>query len=94
MNGRSSDFTSQHISNSRQVVGGEEDGAAGGRGAAGPSAEVEQEIDHLADAGDVEVGEGLVEQKQVRVGLKGAGERGALTHALRELADGAGERGV
>lgn len=26
MNGRSSDFTSQHISNSRQVVGGEEDG--------------------------------------------------------------------
>jgi hypothetical protein len=36
----------------------------------------------------VEVGEGLVQEEELGVGLKHAGERGALAHALRVLGDG------
>ncbi len=60
----------------------------------GPGAEVGEQLDHVLGAGDVEVGEGLVEQEEVGVGQEDAGERGALAHALGVLADGAGEGGV
>ena len=55
----------------------------------GPGAEVGEEFDHVAGGGDVEVGEGLVEEEEFGVGLEDAGEGGALAHALRVLADGA-----
>ena len=60
----------------------------------GPGAEVGEEFDHVVGGGYVEVGEGLVEQKEFGVGLEDAGERGALAHALGVLADGTGECGV
>jgi hypothetical protein len=60
----------------------------------GPGAEVEEEIDHVLGGGDVEVGEGFVEEEELGVDLQDAGERGALAHALGVLADRAGERGV
>ena len=48
----------------------------------------------MVGGGDVEVGEGLVEEEEFGVGLEDAGEGGALAHALGVLADGAGEVGV
>ena len=46
------------------------------------------------DAFDIHVGEGLVEQEQLGDGKQHAGERGALAHALRVLAEEAVEIGV
>ena len=43
---------------------------------------------------DIHVGEGLVEEEQLGDGKQGAGERGALAHALGVLAESAGEFGV
>ncbi len=74
-------------------MGGEDDGAAAAAGD-GPGAEVGEELDHVVGGGDVEVGEGLVEEEEFGVGLEDAGEGGALAHALRVLADGTGEGGV
>ncbi len=78
------------------LVGGDEDGAGSGAPLTGdgPGAEVGEEFDHVVGGGDVEVGEGLVEEEEFGVGLEDAGEGGALAHALRVLADGAGEVGV
>ncbi len=74
-------------------MGGDEDGAAAAAGD-GPGAEVGEEFDHVICGGRVEVGERFVEEEQFGVGLEDAGERGALAHALRVLADGAVEVGV
>ena len=57
------------------LMRGEDDGAIG-------LAEAGEEGDHLADAFNIHVGEGLVEKEQLGNGKKHAGERGALTHAL------------
>ena len=54
-------------------------------------AEAGQQLDHLAGALDVHVGEGLVEQQQLGHGEQHAGQRGALPHALRVVAEGAVE---
>ena len=64
------------------LVGGDDDGAVA-------LAEAGEQLDHLAGALDVHVGEGLVEQKQLGNGEQDAGQRGALAHALRVLAQGA-----
>ena len=53
-----------------------------------------QAFEHGVRGGDVEVGEGLVEQQQVGCGEQDTGERGALTHALGVLAQTAGILGV
>jgi hypothetical protein len=66
------------------LVGGYDDGAVA-------LAEFGKEMDHLADGFYVHVGEGLVEQEEFGCGEQDAGERGALAHALRVLAEGAGE---
>ena len=68
-------------------MGGEDDGAIG-------LAEAGEERDHLARAFDIHVGERLVEQEQLGDGEKNAGERGALAHALRVLAEEAIEIGI
>ena len=60
----------------------------------GPGSEVGEELDHVEGGGGVEVGEGLVEEEELGVGLEDSGEGGALAHALGVLADGAGEVGV
>ncbi len=52
-------------------------------------AEAREKLDHLARAFDIHVGKGLVEQQQLRHGKQNAGQRGALAHALRILAEGA-----
>ena len=57
-------------------------------------AEAGEERDHLARAFDVHVGKGLVEKEQLGDGEQHAGERGALAHALRILADEAVELGI
>ena len=57
-------------------------------------AEAGEERDHLARAFDIHVGERLVEQEQLGDGKQHAGERGALAHALRILADEAIEIGI
>ena len=57
-------------------------------------AEAGQQLDHLANRLDIHVGEGLVEQQQFRHGQQHAGQRSALAHALRVLAQGAVELGV
>jgi hypothetical protein len=57
-------------------------------------AEFGEELHHLADGFYVHVGKGLVEQEEFRGGEQDAGERGALAHALRVLAKGAGEIGI
>ncbi len=77
----------------RGLVGGEDDGACAAAGD-GPGAEVGEELDHCWADGDVEIGEGLVEEEEFGVGLEDAGEGGSLAHALGVLADGAGEVGV
>ena len=69
------------------LVGGDDDGAVA-------LAEAGEQLDHLAGGFDVHVGEGLVEQKKLGDGEQDAGERGALAHALRVLAEGAVEIGV
>ena len=69
------------------LVGGDDDGAVA-------LAEAGQQLDHLANGLDVHVGEGLVEQQQLGNGKQHAGQRGALAHALRILAQGAVERGI
>ena len=71
----------------RSLVGGEHDGPARGAQAA-------EQGDHLACAGSIHVGEGLVEQQQLGLGQQHPGQGSALAHALRVLADRAGERGV
>ena len=69
------------------LVRGEDDGAIG-------LAEAGEECDHLTDAFNIHVGEGFVEKKQLGHGEQHAGERGALAHALRVLAEKAVEIGV
>ena len=69
------------------LMRGEDDGAVG-------LAEAGEERDHLADAFDIHVGERLVEQEQLGNGEQNAGERGALAHALRVLAEEAIEIGI
>ena len=68
-------------------MGGEDDGAVA-------LAEAGEQLDHLAGGFDVHVGERLVEQEQLGNGEQDAGQRGALAHALRVLAEGAGEIGI
>jgi len=75
-------------------MSGDDDGAAVGAVGVGPGAEVGEEVDDRLGAGDVEVREGLVEQEEFWVGLEGAGEGGALAHALGVLGDGAFECGI
>jgi hypothetical protein len=69
------------------LMRGEDDGAVG-------LAEASEERDHLADAFDIHVGKGLVEKEQLGHGEEHAGERGALAHALRVLAEEAIEIGI
>ena len=69
------------------LVRGDDDGAVA-------LAEAGQQLDHLAGGFDIHVGEGLVEQKQFGDGEQNAGQRGALAHALRILAERAVEVGV
>lgn len=74
-------------------MSGEQDGAFAAA-SYWPGAEVGEQLDHVVSGGYIEVGEGLVEEKDFWIGLENAGERGTLAHALRILADGAAERGV
>ncbi len=53
-------------------------------------AEAGEQLDHLAGGFDVHVGEGLVEQEELGDGQQDAGQRGALAHALRVLAERCG----
>ena len=76
-----------------RLVRGQDDGATASFGQ-GPGEEVAQKLDHAVCGIYVEVGEWLVEQKKLGVGLQGAGEGGALAHALGVLSDRAGEGGV
>jgi hypothetical protein len=83
------------------LVGGKDDGAGTGTGvfiagdwSDGPGSEVGEEFDHVVGGGYVEIGEWLVEEQEFGVGLKDAGEGGALAHALGVVADGAGEVGI
>jgi hypothetical protein len=71
----------------RSLVGGEHDGAACGAKAA-------EQGYHLARAGSIHVGEGLVQQQQFRLGQQHPGQGSTLPHALRVLADRAGKRGI
>ncbi len=64
------------------LMGGEDDGAALG-------AEAGQEREHLAGAGCVHIGEGFVEEQQIRLWQQDSCQGRALTHALGILADGA-----
>ena len=57
-------------------------------------AEACEERDHLARAFNIHIGKRLVEQEQLGDGEQHAGERCALAHALRVLADEAVEIGV
>ena len=57
-------------------------------------AEPSQQLDHLADGFDVHIREWLVEQEQLGGREQYAGKRSALAHALRVLAQGAGEIGI
>ena len=61
-------------------MGGDDDGAIA-------LAESGQQLDHLVGRFDVHVGEGLVEEQQFRDGQQDAGQRGALAHSLRVLAE-------
>jgi len=69
------------------LMRGEDDGAVG-------LAEASEERDHLADAFDIHVGKGLIEKEKFGNGEEHAGERGALAHALRVLAEEAIEIGI
>lgn len=69
------------------LMGGDDDGAAG-------VAEAGEQLNHLAGALDVHVGEGLIEEKELGDGEEDTGEGGALSHALRVLAEGACEVGI
>jgi hypothetical protein len=69
------------------LMRGEDDGAIG-------LAEACEKGDHLACAFDIHVGERLVEKEQLGNGEQNAGERCALAHALRVLAEEAVEIGV
>ena len=68
-------------------MGGENDGAR-------TKSKGREQPYHLVRALNVHVGEGFVEQQKIGRAEKRAGQRGALTHALRVLSEGARERGV
>ena len=53
-----------------------------------------QPVEHGVGGGDVEIGEGLVEQQEVGGGEQDAGKRGALAHALGVFAEPAGIAGI
>jgi len=57
----------------RGLVRGEDEGAGASSGD-GPGAEVGEELNEVGSAGDVEVGEGFVEEQKVGVGEQDACE--------------------